>query len=210
MIAAVAALAFAYVSPTVAFLPADIAVGVQYASWTRDESRDNLCDSIAKFANRMLHRNGCEIVDPADVSTALKKLDSHVAKDKKISDFDALDSELKTDYVVLVELDRIDQGNRSSQEIGADPARPASITKVQARLWVYSRSAHAFVGSSETKFDGSARGSFFGTTNVDEMSGSPSDKAAFVRLENRKRMDNVAKAVWAAIKSPIETAIPTG
>ena len=77
-------------------------------------------------------------------------------------------------------------------------------------MWVYSKSAHAFVGSSETKLDGSAKGSFFGTTNVNEMSGSPSDKAVFIRLENRKRMDAVAKAVWAAIKAPIDRAIPTG
>lgn len=192
---------------TVAVLPADIRIGVQYASWTKEESKQNLSETIQKAVSLQLHRAGSQMVDPGDVEDALKKLSSQVVAEHKPSDFEALDAELKADYLVLIELDRVGQSNRSAAEIASDISKSAGQTKVEVRAFVYSKSAHMLVAAGDSVLKGWAKGQFFGTTDPYELSGSPEDKAIFIRLENKRRMDAIAKAIWAGAKSTLEHVI---
>lgn len=97
---------------------------------------------------------------------------------------------------VVLRIEKWDQKNLSHSQMLANPNRPKSETKVQAKFWFVADGAV----DPERKVEGIAGGAYFGTTDKYDMSGSPDAKAYSIRLTNRQRIEAIANAAWDAIK----------
>jgi len=93
---------------------------------------------------------------------------------------------------IQLELTRLKQTNRSRRDIMNDPNGGASLTEVTVML--------GLDGGAKMSRKGTARGSYIGTTDRSELSGTPEAKDAAVRYQAIERAKAIGRAVWDAIK----------
>ena len=206
MFLAALALAAHLLANPVAVLPADVQIGVRYDSWTSDESKTNLADAVERALDDWLAKHDRPIASEDLVQSTVKDLKPHTLDKRPIPAFQDLAAKLSASTVVLVEIDRVDQKDKSPEDVLANPSAPASDTKVDCRLWVYSAAANAFTVSGADRLSGDAPGHHFGTTDRHELSGSPDDVAFAIRQVNQKRMEMVGKAVLKAVQAQLDAA----
>lgn len=95
---------------------------------------------------------------------------------------------------LVIKLLRFDCRNRSRDEILTNHAGNTSGSETTVEL------EFSFNGAPAKKLKGKAPGSYFGTTDRTDMSGSPQDKVMMIRLVGRQKARAIAAATWNAIK----------
>jgi hypothetical protein len=127
------------------------------------------------------------------------ELDWSKAKGKELEWFKSWETRTQARYLLVLQLDKYEQKNASSSDMLSNMAKPPGLTKVEARAFIYDKQSRSlmFIGK-DRPVSGEHRGAFFGTRANDEMSGSPQDKEVMVRLENKRRCDAIARAMWNA------------
>jgi hypothetical protein len=192
--------------PRVLLAPVEVTDSKVLPDLAKKEAIQLIGETVEAYIAQQLHAGGVQMVkavQPDKQLTFLKQGLKGNAQDV-METLEAAGEDALAEFVVVVQLTRWSQRDRTPSEITRSSSLASgSETKVELRLWVYSRRDKALFMDGSKSLEGTASGSHIGTQKRGELSGLPVDVAKMIQLTNKRRMTYIGMAAWAAIKDTI-------
>lgn len=189
--------------------PVEVLDGKPFPWWVKDSTQKGIAEAVEQQIGVKFKDAGAQMVKAVQAEklmTAMKPALS--GKPSDAMDFLAsAAAEAGVDYVLVVQIARWQQKDRSVSEVLANPGAPQSETKVEVRCWLYDAKSKvlAIDGGGKPK-EGVYGGQHIGTQKKDELSGKPEDVIDAMAAVNRRRASYIARAMWSVLKMPLAQA----
>jgi hypothetical protein len=206
-----ASIACAILAPKASFTTAvlvRISGNPKFAGLAKEEAYGKLRDTVRAVVRKEIIEYGYSPADmdtPPEVTNPLaefeSKFDPRKAKDK--ANWAKIAKTADVNTILLVDVTGWNIRNTEPGALASNPKLPGSVTRASVKMYWYDDSSGLLTTPTDKPFEGTANGGYFGTSDPSDMQGSPDAKAFEIKNNNRKRMEQIAKATWEAIRFQI-------